>query len=177
MSLFDDMFNESSVSSIENVPTIHGVSFIDKRGATFGQQIEFDVDRMGKVVDDFAIIDGTLFSTIKVEANLATPKQVDTKQPGVIGFHSEGEVTLHLAVSDKLEFSEKALRRLNRNYVILVRLADSLSALATMYGPATAATIMEEARKPLFSDAYRYARDYIEGMATEELPIRAVPEG
>lgn len=53
-----------------------------------------------------------------------TPEQVDCQYPGKFEFDMEdGNCTVELLVSDRLEFSPKALKRINRSLATLIRAA------------------------------------------------------
>lgn len=91
--------------------------FMDERDV-LGSTLTWDEDALVHCMADAYLLPRTLNLCLK----LPTPEEVERQIPGNFSYDmKEGVCTLELLVSDRLEFSEKSLRRINRSLATLIR--------------------------------------------------------
>lgn len=144
------------------------VEWRDERTDLLGDGIEFDHDAMLHAIADF---DPPMISKIIVCAQMPTVEQVESQYPGSVEFTEEG-LLIYLPVSDRFTYSGKAITRVNRNLIHMLRFAEVVLDFQIFLPAEVAVKTVEMAYPLLMAESYAQAKVYCE--EHDELPIKAV---
>lgn len=162
MNIFKGVFK--SLAAEESVEIV----WRDERTGLLGDGVEFDFSAMRHAVEDF---DPPFIPKITVCAQMPTPEEVDKQHPGSIEFDEEG-LTINLPISDRFTYTDKAITRVNRNLIHMLRFAEVVLDFQMFLPMEIAVKTVEMSYPLLMAEAYAQAKNYCIGH--DELPIKAV---